>query len=429
MSRFNWAPSAYRLLDGLFCIYKPVGVPVHKVIHSLKVNLCRDLNALPCYEHEIVLGQQPVMENLSTKSLSLRTDTSAVTDWSEHRLVLGDRYEDSDFNIHFVDGLSKNSTGVLVMSVGRFGRQSLEMVAMSKFLRVYHVKGQLGYATDDFTPTGHFLERTSFKHVSHSKLSRLCAAAQAAHTRQMYSLHGVNPDSQAAYEMAAKGIIRPRERRTMPVLYSVKCIDFQPPNFTLEIHSINETCTYLRQLVHDLALKLKSTAVCTGIRRLRYGHFDIDRALLRQHWHLDQIVDNIHGNMDLLDADKLFVGSGSEAFEGKNQRCLTDSDKGFDSEGGKLSPLSAGDVTGLSAGDDKRYSVDNHCERDNNDSHGHAFMDLSKTNESNDLTNSVYGKNLSSSEKNDPVQSGRAKNTETSAAEFSCEKQIDKPKS
>ncbi|GFS24219.1 tRNA pseudouridine synthase B [Elysia marginata] len=315
MSRFNWAPTAYRLLDGIFCIYKPAGVPVHKIIHSLKLNLCKDLNALPCYEHEIVLGQSPVKENLSTKSVALDTEPGGITDWSEHRLVLGDRYEDSDFNIHFVDGISKNSTGVLVMSVGKFGRQSLDMIAMSKFLRVYHVKGRLGYATDDFTPSGHFIERTSFKHVSHSKLTRLCAAAQAAHTRQMYNMHGVNPDSQAAYEMAARGIIRPRDRRTMPVLYSIKCIDFQPPDFTLEIHSINETCRYFGQLIHDLAVKLKSTAVCTGIRRLRYGHFDTERALLRQQWHLDDIVDNIRGNMDLLEPDKLFVGTGSEEFQ------------------------------------------------------------------------------------------------------------------
>ncbi|KAK3763718.1 hypothetical protein RRG08_021390 [Elysia crispata] len=332
MSRFNWAPTAYRLLDGLFCVYKPAGVPVHKVIHSLKLNLCKDLNALPCYEHEIVLGQPAVQDNLSMKSLSVNTGPGGIVDWSEHRLVLGDRYEDSDFKIHFVDGISKSSTGVLVMSVGSFGRHSLEMIAMSKFLRVYHVKGRLGYATDDFTPTGHFIERTSFKHVSHSKLTRLCAAAQAAHTRQMYNMHGVNPDSQAAYEMAAQGIVRPRERRTMPILYSVKCIDFQPPDFTLEIHSINETCQYLRQLIHDLAIKLKSTAVCTGIRRLRYGHFDTERALLRQHWHLDHIVDNIRSNMDLLEPDKLFVGSGSQEFEallpGKKQEHLTLSDRG-----------------------------------------------------------------------------------------------------
>ena len=45
-----------------------------------------DLNALPCYEHEIVFGQQPVKENLSTKSLSVNTEPGGITDWSEHRL-------------------------------------------------------------------------------------------------------------------------------------------------------------------------------------------------------------------------------------------------------------------------------------------------------------------------------------------------------
>lgn len=54
-----------------------------------------------------------------------------------------------------------------------------------------------------------------------------------------FSLHGVNPDSQEAYEMAASGIIRPAKRDTHPILYSIKCIDFQPPDFTLGKFSLD----------------------------------------------------------------------------------------------------------------------------------------------------------------------------------------------
>lgn len=47
------------------------------------------------------------------------------------------------------------------------------------------------------------------------------------------SYAGVEPHSQAAYEMAATGLVRPADGHTPPVLYSVKCIDFQLPDFTL----------------------------------------------------------------------------------------------------------------------------------------------------------------------------------------------------
>lgn len=312
MSRFNWAPSAYKLLNGVLCVYKPEGLPVCKVVQSIKTNLCKDLNALPCYQHEIPLSQTKVHENKTSGALTENAEPCSIQDWSEHRLVLGDRYDESDFKLSFVDGISRHTSGVLVLGIGQFGRQSVEIIAMSKFLRVYHVKGRFGWATHNFSPKGRIIQRTSFKHVTQSKLEKLCAATQAAHTKQMYSLHGVNPDSQEAYEMAAAGIIRPAHRKTQPILYGVKVIDFQPPDFTLEIHGINESCQFLSQLINDMAIKLKTTAVCTGARRLRYGTFDVKRALLRQHWHLEHIIDNIDSNFELLTPERLFVGTEAE---------------------------------------------------------------------------------------------------------------------
>lgn len=88
----------------------------------------------------------------------------------------------------------------------------------------------------------------------------------------------------------------------------LKCLFIQ----SSEIHCINETCRYLQCLVHELAIKLKTTAVCTAIRRLRYGYFDLQRALVHQQWHLDQIIDNIESNMDLLTPDRIFVGTQAE---------------------------------------------------------------------------------------------------------------------
>lgn len=81
----------------------------------------------------------------------------------------------------------------------------------------------------------------------------------------------------------------------------------------LEIHSINEKCIFLRRFIHDLALKLKSTGVCTGIRRLRYGHFGLERSLVRQEWSLEKIIENLEKNEELLVPDKLFVGMKAES--------------------------------------------------------------------------------------------------------------------
>jgi len=47
----------------------------------------------------------------------------------------------------------------------------------------------------------------------------------------------VNPHSQEAYELACQGIIRPVSTDTPPILYGVKCIYFNPPDFTLGLYA------------------------------------------------------------------------------------------------------------------------------------------------------------------------------------------------
>lgn len=38
--------------------------------------------------------------------------------------------------------------------------------------------------------------------------------------------------SQAAYELAAQGLLRPKDSK-IPVIYGIKCVDFSPPEFTI----------------------------------------------------------------------------------------------------------------------------------------------------------------------------------------------------
>ena len=48
-----------------------------------------------------------------------------------------------------------------------------------------------------------------------------------------YRYAGVNPHSQAAYDLAAQGLVRPEDGHTKPMIYNIRCIDFQLPDFTL----------------------------------------------------------------------------------------------------------------------------------------------------------------------------------------------------
>jgi len=56
---------------------------------------------------------------------------------------------------------------------------------------------------------------------------------------------------------------------------------------------LHETQQYLRKIVHEIGLELKSSAVCTQVRRIRDGVFTLDDALPRTQWDLRSIQNAI----------------------------------------------------------------------------------------------------------------------------------------
>lgn len=60
-----------------------------------------------------------------------------------------------------------------------------------------------------------------------------------------------------------------------------------------EVQCVHETQQQLRKLVHEIGLELKTTAVCSRVRRTRDGLFTLDDALLRTQWDLQNIQEAI----------------------------------------------------------------------------------------------------------------------------------------
>ncbi|CAG2232327.1 TRUB2 [Mytilus edulis] len=336
-------------------------MPEKVLRQKIQANLARDLNALPCYKYERVKKKsteyqtkeysddlnesfqlQPATEegHSSYFTPTVTTLPSVCEDISEHRLVLGDRYLPEDFRISYVAGLHHKSSGIVVCGIGSATRNKVPLLKSAQFLRVYHVKGRFGYCTHDFSPDGPLIERTTFHHINkvlvdkvdrylpedfrisymaglHHKSSgivdhinkvlvdKVCASIQANHQKQLFEYAGVHPQSNEAYQMACRGLVRPDTSDTPPMIYGVKCIHFDLPDITLEIHAINEESVYLSKIIHDLGLRLKSSAVCPQVRRIRHGHFTVESALLRKDWKLESILDNIKLCEEYTKPDKL----------------------------------------------------------------------------------------------------------------------------
>ncbi|GAB1599192.1 mitochondrial mRNA pseudouridine synthase Trub2-like [Argonauta hians] len=299
--KLEWAPSVYRRLQGVFCVYKPENISNQRLIEILKYNISNGLNELPCYKHEFKKGI-----SLETESTLPATGVESVgiTDITNHRLVLGPRYILSDIPLKFSNGLGRYSSGVTVIGIQR-GINKINVINSCQFLNVYHIKGQFGKATDDFSSQGRLLQRTSYHHIKRSMLDKICASIQAQHQKQMFIYAKVDLQSQEAYELASRGLVRPALEKTPTILYGIKCIDFQPPDFTLEIHTIHERTTFLMALLHNIGLHLNSAAICSQIRRIRFGYFTLEHALLRKFWTVPDILDNINMCRELTTPEKL----------------------------------------------------------------------------------------------------------------------------
>lgn len=324
--RFRSGEHAFRNLHGYFCVFKPEGMAIKDLVQTIHTKLLQEINDLPnyCFETEqtCLPYQQKLLKGqtedpklidahhgssessvVGSNSLTSReANTNALMSiWKQeqmsevqilnNRLVLGDRYEPEDLHLFANTGLGKYSSGVVVIGSGNYKFRSTRL--NKRYMQVYHVKGRLGWASDSFYAKGRIIERSTFNHVNNSVVEKVCAAMEASHQRKMFDYAGVNPESQEAYELATKGLLRPEINHPNPILYSIKCIEFDLPHFTLEIHAINEKCVHLAELIHNLGLLMKTTAVCAGIRRIRSGKFDINYALLYQNWNLLQISNNI----------------------------------------------------------------------------------------------------------------------------------------
>lgn len=190
-------------------------------------------------------------------------------------------------------------------------------IQQNRPLRVYRITGFLGKATESHFGDSRVIAKATVDHIGSDKISRLLASMQASHQKKMFELCGVDMHSQAAYDLAVKGTIRPADN-SQPMIYGIRLAEFRRPFFTIgkllflkkktqidlklssEIHAINETEPYLGQLVHEIGLGLKSVAHCVAIRCIRHGHFELDKSLLRHDWNLQCVLAGMASSRQLL---------------------------------------------------------------------------------------------------------------------------------
>lgn len=245
-----------------------------------------------------------------------------VPNLGQHRFATGPRYLEDFLKIRPAENLGYHTSGVLgessiqaiilytsiiafhsnfhnviycfilVLGVNRATKFAL-MLQNGAPIQTYHVTGKFGKATQDNFQGSRITNRSTYRHVTLGKLQALVASLQATYQRQMFDMSGLDIQSQAAYELACKGLIRPQNPKDM-VIYGMRTTEFTGRTFTIEVQSMNAMEDQLANLVLNIAAQLRTVACCTQIRCTRYGHFSFEDSLLRSHWNLQNVLKSMH---------------------------------------------------------------------------------------------------------------------------------------
>ncbi|KAM0732446.1 Pseudouridylate synthase TRUB2, mitochondrial [Formica fusca] len=288
---------AWKVLNGVFAVYKPPAVTYLNIRDTIIHRLCEDLNSMhvrPPIQHVCIEGN-------TTDKMNIVTHPS----YADHPLVVGPRYQPKDFKLVCANYLNTDSSGLMICGIND-NTKWIHKLKASKPPVSYKIKGILGQATDNYFKTGKIVEKSTYKFIKRDAVDRICASMQAAHQRKMFEICGLDMQSQAAYELAIQGLMRPVDNH-IPMVYTIKCVDFTSPEFTLEIVAINENEMYLKTLVHDLGMQLHSVATCTQILCFRYALFNLDLALLPKHWELQNVLDNMEQCHDILNRNRYLL--------------------------------------------------------------------------------------------------------------------------
>lgn len=287
----NDARLIYDALNGIFVIYKSPHIHFNAMRQTFIDNLCKDLNDMyvrPQRKYVAIEGE-------TNKNMKVIIRKSFADD----PLVIGPRYQPNDFKLAATKIMHKDISGVLVCGINK-GNQLIHKIKENMCIRFYKIKGLLGQATDNYFHTGKIVEKSKYTHIKRGHIDKLCSSMQSSHQKKMFELCGVDIQSQAAYELAVQGPIRPANSN-IPMIYTIKCTDFSPPEFTLEVVCTNEYDLYLKTIIHELGMQLRSNATCTQIICIQDGLFNIQQALLSKYWNLKEIMYNMQMCKKIID--------------------------------------------------------------------------------------------------------------------------------
>ena len=191
------ASQIFAHLKGLVCLHKPKGMSCEALLNVLNQKVVEEVNELnPDYQNRI-------------QSFKKIQKHGGLIDYSSHPLVLGDAFDDRDIEFQLVNDLTDFSSGLVLVTINDLACN--EMLHDSILPKQYILSLIMGQATDNSFSHGKIVEKSSYAHLKKRPqlIEKTIAQICSSHQRDAFRQAGVNLQSQEAYAMAAKGLVRP----------------------------------------------------------------------------------------------------------------------------------------------------------------------------------------------------------------------------
>lgn len=282
----TYAPDIYKSLRGILLVHKPAGIHFLELIRELRSRISDQLN-----EYE----PRPLATNLVIDGdFGEEKKLIQVPNLADHPLVVGPRYNPWEIRMTTVPPfLSKRSSGVVPLLLGQDIKYYLPKFKKAKQVSVYQVTGRFGYITDTMFGDGKVIDKTTFKHIKPWKIDHVLSRIEGTQRDRLFEAASVPLDSEEAYELAKAWPSRPPRMAKWPLIFRLRCVHLNLPEFKFEVTVSDENENFLAHLTQDIGLSLKSSAYTESIRRVKHGIFDISDCLTSSEWDLQSIMNNL----------------------------------------------------------------------------------------------------------------------------------------
>ena len=164
------------------------------------------------------------------------------------------------------------ASGLLVLLIGRtYTKQSDSFLLQDK---CYQTRLHLGSSTSTYDEEGEVTNESSYI-PSLAEVEDAIATFQGSISQEPPMFSAKKMGGKKLYQLARQGLHV--ERKPQQVEVSIKLLDYTYPFIDLEVSCSKGT--YIRSLGHDIGKKLNTFAHLESLRRLKSGHFTLEKAL------------------------------------------------------------------------------------------------------------------------------------------------------